>query len=98
MVEAKRVPDREDMLTDDEIGARAEREASRRAFNLIEFEDGEIFFRSNPDDFRGDGALTIERDLHGVRALDHMIVGDEMAFIVPCKARARPLGDCEHIE
>ena len=89
--EAERVADRIDGVADDDGIGVAELERSERTRMRIDLEDRHVRGRVLADDGGGDLVLTGEGDLHLLRALDHVVVGDDVTGLVDHEARPERL-------
>ena len=100
--EAEGVADREDRVADGDCVGVAERQRRQRAGVRVDLQDGDVGRRIVADDGRGDLVLAGERDLHLLRALDDVVVRDDVAGLVDHEARAERLLVCgvrrQHVE
>ena len=95
-VEPERVPDRDDAVTDCDVARVGERERDELRRRRVHVHDGEIGARVAADDGPLVGRTVRELHRDGRRAVDDMLVGDDVALRVVDEAGAEgaaaPLG------
>src|SRR5260370_19602577 len=86
LVEAERIADRESKLADFEVGGAANRDRLWNRLRITQTNNSEIIIWCRADDIRRDGLPAGKPDHHIRRAVDHMVVGDDIAGAVPDKS------------
>ena len=98
MIQSEGIADGQDALTDAKVLGGADLQGHEGVGLPVDLEHGKVMIRVDANDARVTGGLIVQHHLYGIRAIDDVVIGDDMSQAVPDESGSRPLRHFEGIE
>src|SRR5262249_55191222 len=92
-IETERIADNDRRLAYLQIMRGSKWDGNQFVLGCVNAQHGQILVGVNPDSLRIVGGAVRENDLDGAGALDHVVVGDDVAVLIPHETRTRSPGN-----